>query len=175
MSKLIVMVGLPASGKTTRARELESELHALRLTPDEWMMPLFNDPEANGRRDILEGRFISVALSALRCGINVILDFGVWSKEERSSLRFLAHEQGAECELVYATVDHDEQLRRVAARSETDPDTTVVISEDDLVTFRRFFQEPDWAELNSDTIDPPPEGFASWKAWTSSRWPTSLS
>jgi predicted kinase len=50
MSKLVVMVGLPASGKTTRARQLELELGAVRLTPDEWMLPLFN--EADGRRDI---------------------------------------------------------------------------------------------------------------------------
>jgi AAA domain len=53
MSILVVMVGLPASGKTTRARQLEFELGAVRLTPDKWMLPLFNEPEADGRRDIL--------------------------------------------------------------------------------------------------------------------------
>jgi hypothetical protein len=39
---------------------------------------------------------------------------------------------------------------------------------------RQFFQEPDWEELTSVAINAPPEGFASWRAWTSSRWPTSL-
>jgi predicted kinase len=174
MAKLIVMVGLPASGKTTRARQLETELRALRLTPDEWMIPLFDDNLADGRRDILEGRFIALAMSGLRCGTNVILDFGVWSRNERSALRCLALEQGAQCELIYAPVDHDEQLRRVAARSATDPNTTFVISEEDLVAFRKSFQEPDREELTSDSIDAPPEGFANWQAWTSSRWPTSL-
>lgn len=44
---LFVMVGLPASGKT-RARELAESQHAIRLTPDEWMIPLFGEPEADG-------------------------------------------------------------------------------------------------------------------------------
>jgi predicted kinase len=37
---LFVMVGLPAAGKTRRARELASTWTALRLTPDEWMIRL---------------------------------------------------------------------------------------------------------------------------------------
>ena len=174
-AKLVVLVGLPGSGKTTRARQLESELRALRLTPDDWMIPLFNEPEADGRRDILEGRFIWLAMSALRAGTNVILDFGVWSKDERSALRFLAREEGAECVLHYTPIDHAEQVRRINHRAATDPDTTFAISEAELVSFRGFFQEPDGAELNSPDIDPPPTGFATWKDWSSSRWPTSVS
>lgn len=74
------MVGLPASGKTTRAKQLEEERQALRSTPDEWMIPLFNDNDADGKRNVLEGRLIWLALGALDHGIDVILDFGVWSK-----------------------------------------------------------------------------------------------
>ncbi|MFL6043878.1 MAG: AAA family ATPase [Propionibacteriaceae bacterium] len=37
------MVGLPAAGKTTRAKELAVAHQALRLTPDHWMIPLFGD------------------------------------------------------------------------------------------------------------------------------------
>jgi adenylylsulfate kinase-like enzyme len=40
---LILMVGLPAAGKTTRAKELAVAHQALRLTPDHWMIPLFGD------------------------------------------------------------------------------------------------------------------------------------
>ncbi len=171
---LVVMVGLPGSGKTTRARQHESELCALRLTPDEWMIPLFNQPEADGRRDILEGRFIWLAMSALRVGTSVILDFGVWSKDERSALRFLARQEGADCELDYAPIEHAEQVRRINHRTATDLRTAFAISEADLVSFRGFFQEPDGDELNSPDIDPPPTGFATWNDWSSSRWPTSV-
>jgi predicted kinase len=43
MTTLLLTVGLPGAGKTTRARQLATEFNALRLTPDEWMIPLFGD------------------------------------------------------------------------------------------------------------------------------------
>jgi predicted kinase len=48
---MILLVGLPGSGKTTVARKLEREHHALRLSLDEWMIPLFGQPETDGKRD----------------------------------------------------------------------------------------------------------------------------
>ena len=36
-SRLIIVCGLPGSGKTTLAKELESKLRAVRFSPDEWM------------------------------------------------------------------------------------------------------------------------------------------
>ena len=55
---LHLTVGLPGVGKTTLARELEQANGALRLTPDEWMAPLFGLRWADfgGMRDVLEGR-----------------------------------------------------------------------------------------------------------------------
>ena len=38
MATLHLMVGLPCSGKTTLAKQLEQERSALRLTPDEWQI-----------------------------------------------------------------------------------------------------------------------------------------
>ncbi|NEE15621.1 AAA family ATPase, partial [Streptomyces sp. SID7499] len=45
MTTLFLMVGLPGAGKTTRARQLAEEYGALRLTPDEWLLPLFGAAE----------------------------------------------------------------------------------------------------------------------------------
>jgi predicted kinase len=41
--KVFLVVGLPGSGKTTRARRLATEHNALRLTPDEWMIRSFGE------------------------------------------------------------------------------------------------------------------------------------
>jgi predicted kinase len=172
--KLFVTVGLPASGKTTRAKELEAEYAAIRLTPDDWMIPLFNHNYADGRRDVLEGRFIWLAMRALEHGLNVVLDFGVWARDERSALKHLASKIGAECELVYLPIEPDEQMRRVDRRFATAPGTTFVITEGDLARWRNQFQEPDRQELLSPAPGPLPEGSTSWEAWTASRWPTSL-
>ena len=55
---MLLMVGLPGAGKTTRAKELAAANRALRLTPDHWMIPLFGEPMADGKRFVLEGRLI---------------------------------------------------------------------------------------------------------------------
>ena len=168
------MVGLPAAGKTSRARELATAWNALRLTPDEWMIPLFGQEQPEGTRNVLEGRLIWLALSALRIGVNVVLDFGVWGKDERSALRALAASVGATSELIYLEVDEDEQWRRVQARSVTDATTTFGMTKADLEGWRRIFQPPDATELESSDIDSPPGGFDSWEAWVAEWWPTSF-
>jgi predicted kinase len=172
--KMFVMVGLPAAGKTSRARELASAWSALRLTPDEWMIPLFGQEQPEGKRNVVEGRLLWLALSALRIGVNVVLDFGVWAKEERSALRALAASVGAACELVYLPVDEEEQWRRVQGRLSTNADTTFEIRKVDLERWRRVFQPPDATELETVDIDPAPDGFDSWEAWVAEWWPTSV-
>jgi predicted kinase len=168
------MVGLPACGKTTRAMEIEEARQALRLTPDEWI-PLFGEPEADGKRKVLEGRFIWLATRALRHGIDVVLDFGVWTKNERSALKFLAASMGASWKLIYLKINDEEQRRRHDERISHKPESTFPMSDDDLQEFRRLFEVPDEAELGSSEIDPPPPGYVSWSSWISERWPTSIS
>ena len=168
------MVGLPSAGKTSRARELASTRHALRLTPDEWMIPLFGQEQPEGKRNVVEGRLIWVALSALRLGVDVVLDFGVWAKVERSALRALAASVGATSELVYLPVDAEEQWRRVQARALTDSATTFPMTRADLDRWWPLFQPPDPTELGTAELDPSPDGFDSWGAWAAQWWPTSL-
>lgn len=170
---LHVLVGLPGAGKTTRARELEREHRALRLTPDEWMVPLFGEPEADGARDVLEGRFIWLAMRALRAGVDVVLDFGVWSRDERTALRALAREADARCHLVYLPVEPAAQAHRVEARLTATPDATFAMTRDDLARWRRAFTEPTPDELDNGPLDPPPAGYSTWAAWSAERWPTS--
>ncbi len=80
MAVLHLMVGLPCSGKTTEARRLEKEYHALRLTPDEWQIRLFGqdalDPSHDERHGAIEKIMWEVASRALSLGMDVILDFG---------------------------------------------------------------------------------------------------
>lgn len=146
----------------------------MRLTPDEWMIPLFGQDQPEGKRNVLEGRLIWLALSALRVGTNVVLDFGVWAKHERSALRALAASVGATSELVYLQVNEEGQWHRVQARSLTDAAVTFEMTEADLERWRRIFEPPDPAELETADIDPPPAGFDSWESWVAQWWPTSL-
>jgi predicted kinase len=171
---MFVMVGLPSAGKTSRARELASTWDALRLTPDEWMIPLFGQEQPEGKRNVMEGRLIWLALSALRLGVNVVLDFGVWARAERSALRALAASVGATSELVYLQVDEEDQWRRVQARALTDAATTFEMTKADLELWRSMFEPPNASELEAADLDPAPAGFPSWEAWVAQWWPTSL-
>ena len=169
---MFLMVGLPGAGKTTRAEELAAAHRALRLTPDHWMIPLFGDSMAEGKRWVVEGRLISLALQALRLGTGVVLDYGLWGRDERSALRWLARSVGAACQVVYVPVDRDVQLARIAHRQATAPRRTFPMSEADVDRWREEFQVPDAAELEGGEIPGPPAGWPGWPEWAQDHWPS---
>ncbi len=168
---LFLMVGLPAAGKSTVAREIESTHRALRLSPDEWMIPLFGESDADGRRDLLEGLLIDVAVRALHLGMNVILDFGLWGRDERTALRTLGEAAGAHVVLRYVDVDEEAQARRIGERWAADPEATFPMSLTDLVRWRAQFEVPTPDELAGSYLDEPPSG-SSWAEWARTRWPS---
>ena len=104
---------------------------ALRLTLDEWMIPLFGRNE-QAERDALEGRLIWIALRALQRHTNVILDFGFWSKDERSSLRWFARQIGAKSQVISLPIDPETQRTRIQNRFAGRPDQTWPMSEEEL-------------------------------------------
>lgn len=145
------MVGLPCSGKTTKAKELENEVLALRLTPDEWHVNLFghdiNDPNHDKRHGLIEDMLWQIAARALSLGTNVILDFGFWAKEEREDYRSRAKKLGARSEIVFMDVDEEELLKRVRVRNKSLTNTIHYIPEDMMKSWIDFFQKPDKNEL----------------------------
>jgi hypothetical protein len=138
------------------------------------MIPLFGEPEAGGKRDTLEGRFIWLAIEALQLGTSVVLDFGVWSRDERSLLRWLAGSVGASCEVVYVQVDRATQRERIWQRWTRTPQETFVMADAEIDTWRAQFQVPDDAELGGKVADPP-EGWRTWFDWAARRWPSEIS
>jgi predicted kinase len=100
-------------GKTARAKKLAARHGALRLSPDAWMIPLFGDIDAGGKRDVLEGRLMGLVLAALRPGTSVILDLGFWARDERSALRWLAASAGASCQVIYLPAGRVTQRSRI--------------------------------------------------------------
>ena len=151
MATLYLMVGLPSSGKTTRAKQLEIERAALRLTPDEWQLALFGqdaeEPEHDARHTAIEGLLWKIAGRALELGTNVILDFGFWAREEREDFRLRAKRLGAGSEVIFLDVPEDELLRRLAARNAQESQETFRIPVESMKAWMAFFQKPTPDEL----------------------------
>jgi len=169
---LHLTVGLPGAGKTTRARQIAAEQGVLRLTPDEWMAPLFGESDAGGRRDILEGRMVWVAHEVLRSGASVVLDFGCWSPEERWAIRAVAERAGARFALEYVRVEEAVRRERAARRWAEAPHTTFEMTEADHDRFLALCIPPTDAELAHEGLPEPPAPHATWLAWGADRWPT---
>ncbi len=151
MATLHLMVGLPCSGKTTRAKQLEQERSALRLTPDEWQVALFGqdaqEPEHDARHSLIEALLWNIASRALALGTNVILDFGFWAREEREDYRLRAKRLVASSEVHFLDVPEAELLRRLAVRNSQPSQASFYIPEESMPPWIAFFQKPTPDEL----------------------------
>jgi predicted kinase len=144
---LILVCGLPGSGKTTLARRLADRVPAVRLCPDEWMLQLGVDLFDEKFRSRLEDRFWQLAQDLLRLGHGVILEAGFWSRAERDAKRLAARALGARVQLYYLDVPLDQLSQRLAARWREAPATTVRITDELLREYARLFERPDPDEL----------------------------
>ncbi|MFG1654445.1 ATP-binding protein [Micromonospora sp. NPDC049275] len=173
--KLFLTVGLPCTGKTTAARRIESEEKALRLTKDEWVKALYGHENPTSATDVIEGRLIQIGLRALELGNNVVIDFGLWSRDERSALRQAAADVGATVEMHYFELTPADQRERVDRRQAEAPHTTWPMSDEELAEWVASFEIPTSGELDgTEPIDHPPAGFATWDEWRTHRWPPSV-
>src|SRR5260221_6939533 len=109
--RLVLLCGLPASGKTTLARELAEAYGAVRLNADEWKLALGIDPFDDDLRVRLERQLLALTQRLLTLGTSVILEWGFWARSERDDLREVARSLGAAVELRFLDVPYDELVR----------------------------------------------------------------
>jgi predicted kinase len=154
MATLILICGLPGAGKTTLAKQLERSRGAVRLTPDEWIAEILEDPldltELDRLRSPVESVQWGLAERLLGLGVDVILDWGFWSREERQEYRRRAEALGARVELYHLEVGHDELWSRVSERNAHLPPGTFRVTEEQLIQWGALFEVPTEEELGSD-------------------------
>lgn len=164
------MVGLPGTGKTSFSRALALSTASLLLSPDEWMRTLFGDPLGADQRELLEGRFIRLALDVLALGQSVILDFGFWASDERYAVRAICEMYGVQFEFHYFTLPDDIRRARCLERRRSKPSEFFPFTDVDF-----DFQEAAWVPPKSDELvggplPDPPEPHRTWIAWAYQRW-----
>src|SRR6516162_7908492 len=134
--------GLPGSGKTTLARRLAVDRNAQRFTKDEWVLALGGDLYDEQLRARVEAQLIELAFELMAAGRSCILDFGLWSREERDALRLRARAQGFRLELHVLDVEPDELIRRIDTRYADEPHTTAEITPEQLAVWVSSFEAP---------------------------------
>ena len=136
--RLIIVCGLPGSGKTTLAKVLESSLRAVRFYPDEWMDALslnLYDEERRGKIEALQWKF---GRELLALGLTVIVEWGTWGRSERDTLRLEARALGAAVELHYLSAPVDILFERLQRRARENPP----IERDPLSRWFEMFEAP---------------------------------
>jgi predicted kinase len=140
---LIIVCGLPGSGKTTLAKALEIKFGAVRFSPDDWLNALSLSLYDASSREKIEALQWSLGKKLLSLGLIVIIEWGTWGRSERDTLRIEARALGAAVELHYLSELTDFLFDRIQHRgTETPP-----IQRSDFDQWIEKFQAPTPEEM----------------------------
>jgi predicted kinase len=141
--RLIIVCGLPGSGKTTLARALESTLGAVRFSADEWLDALSLNLWDEDRRAKTEALQWQLGQQLLAHGISIIIEWGTWGRAERDALRLGARALGADVELRYLSAPADVLFDRIRRRGMEKPP----IEREHVSRWLELFQPPTPQEM----------------------------
>ncbi|KAA3664344.1 MAG: alpha/beta fold hydrolase [Chloroflexi bacterium] len=138
--------GMPCSGKTRLARDIETKQNAVRFTLDEWMIALYDfsifDEEYGNHAHRVKEMIWETAVRLLNLGTDVILDWSLWNPERRSKWIERAESIGATYKLYYLNIPQSVLHQRLAKRNLNPIPGTHPAPPEELDRFRSIFQPP---------------------------------
>lgn len=121
MAKVIILCGKIASGKSYYAEKLSGQTGAVILSVDELMLKLSDSCLGQSHDDVArrcETYFYKLAEQLISKRIDVIIDYGYWSRDERNKAKNYFINRGIEVELHYIVIDEQLRLRQLDKRNE---------------------------------------------------------
>lgn len=141
-----LICGFIGAGKTTFAKQLAEKIGAVRITKDEWSIRLIgNDPTIDGYADWdhkICGLSRDVAFQLTEKGIDVIIDEGLWEREQREVMRMRAAAIGAKAVLYYVEAPIETMRERAVGRNHSRTNDAFVISRELFDTYLPYWQPP---------------------------------
>jgi predicted kinase len=144
-SALVVVAGLPGTGKSQFCRDLARRTAAVIIQSDVLRRLLFERPTYSWQ----ESRRLFAAIHAttrelLRSGISCIVDATNLAKHHRQPLYDIGEREGAKLIVVEVTAPAEVALKRLTKRAATGES----VSEADIEVYNRMLRE--WEEIERD-------------------------
>jgi predicted kinase len=146
-ARLVLICGLPASGKTALARLLAPRIPAIRLDKDQWTTQLGQDVWDDAFRVRLERLLWALTQELLAQGQSVILEWGHWARVERDEKRLGARALGVGVELHYLDAPLEELVARAERRTASGEWTASPMTRAHFEQWATIFQPPDEEEM----------------------------
>ena len=146
-ARLVLICGLPASGKSTLARRLADSIPAIRLDKDDWTTRLGHDVWDDEFRVRLEAELWALTQQLLAQGQSVILEWGHWARAERDEKRLGARALGVAVELHHLDAPLDELAERARRRTESGEWTAAPMTRAHFEQWSATFEPPGEEEL----------------------------
>jgi predicted kinase len=134
--------GFLGAGKTTFARQLERDIPVIRFSHDERVTRFYgSDPPIEHFADFCQRVHEQVEEIWTRClelGIDVVLDFGFWTRRERDATRAKILAIGAQAQLYRLTGSEDEAWQRIEKRNSNLQGSLLIVRNTFEVLKKRF-------------------------------------
>ncbi len=121
MAKVIILCGRIAVGKSYYANKLKERSDTIILSVDDLMLRLSDSCLGANHDDMAlrcERYFYGLAEQMIKSGIDVIIDFGYWSRKEREEAREYFRRRGIKSELHYILISDEQRIKQLESRNE---------------------------------------------------------
>ncbi|RST25312.1 ATP-binding protein [Streptomyces sp. WAC04770] len=144
-----LLVGLTGSGKTTYAQRKLEPAGVVRLSVDEIVARDhgrygvdYPESEYFEREAPAVAEVRSRLVDLVGQGRDVVVDHGLWTRQDREEWRKLVEDAGGRPRLLYFPVDREELLRRLTARNRRTDANALAVTESALSDFVARFEPP---------------------------------
>lgn len=154
MAKAFLICGKICCGKSTYAERLRMENKAVLLSVDEIMLAVFG-PYTGEKHDEyaekIQNYLFRKSVDIIKSGIDVILDWGFWSRAKRFAAREFYIVRDIECEFYYIDVSDEVWKERIVHRNESvlkGENVAYIIDKNLAAKFTSLFEPPSESEID---------------------------
>ena len=154
MAKVYLICGKICCGKTTYSRKICAENDAVLLSVDEMTLTVFGQNCGENHDEyVLKAKtyLLNKSLELIDKNINVVLDWGFWTKKERDFTKDFYKAHSIDCELHYIDINDDVWKTRIEQRNKAvlaDETNAYYVDENLLAKFNSMFEVPSEDEID---------------------------